>query len=77
MKRIILFVAWVSAIWLACASVSASEDRVVTPADRYASLDVVKVLTYISGLTDRSEKRVLSGQHCGRGVELAEQYRTK
>lgn len=76
MKRIILFVSWVSAIWLACASVSASEDRVVTPADRYASLDVVKVLTYISGLTDRSEKRVLSGQHCGRGVEVAEQYRT-
>jgi len=75
MKRWILFVSWVSVIAPAFAPICASEIRVVTPADRRASPDVVKLLTYISSLAKRSEKRVLSGQHCGRGVEVAEQYR--
>jgi len=76
MKRWILFVSWVSVIAPAFAPICASEVRVVTPADRHASPDVVKLLTYISSLAKRSEKRVLSGQHCGRGVEVAERYRT-
>ena len=46
------------------------------PVDRQASPDVVKLLKYVTGLAERSENRVLSGQHCGRGVEVAEQYRT-